>query len=313
MTLLCYDSLFLEHDTGNHPESVERLQVVWKHIIEKELDKKCATSTWKPATAAEVGRVHDPSYIEVVRQSSEIGGGPLEADTIVSELSHHVAMHASGAVCHSVEQVLAGNHENALCLVRPPGHHARRRNAMGFCLYNHIAVGAKHATDALDVDRVLVVDWDVHHGNGTQESFYEEPNIGFFSIHRDPFYPYSGKPSETGNGAGLGTTLNVTMEFGVSRKIFIASFEKGLADIAKKMNPDLIMISAGFDAHRSDPIGSLGLEVEDFAELTRIVRGTANEYCGGRIVSMLEGGYNPPVLAECVEAHLLGLLENSPS
>ena len=179
---------------------------------------------------------------------------------------------------------------------------------MGFCLFNHIAVGAKHATDGLGVDRVLVVDWDVHHGNGTQESFYEEENLGFFSIHRAPFYPGTGKPSETGSGAGLGTTLNVTHDFGVSRKVYLQSFIQALEDIARKMRPDLIMLSAGFDAHRSDPIGSLGLEVEDFAELTRLVRGVANEYCGGRIVSVLEGGYNPTVLPLCVEAHLSALL-----
>lgn len=308
MTLLCYDSLFLEHDTGSHPESVERLQTVWKHLTEQGLDKQCELGTWKPATDEQVARVHPQSYIDVVRQSSELGGGPIEADTIVSPLSHHVAMHASGAVCHSVEQVLAGSQANALNLVRPPGHHARPRNAMGFCLYNHIAVGARHATDAVGVDRVLVVDWDVHHGNGTQEMFYETENIGYFSIHRSPFYPGTGKVSETGSGAGLGSTLNVELEYGVGREAFIAAFQLGLEEIASRIRPDLIMVSAGFDAHRSDPIGSLGLEVEDFAELTRIVKGCADEYCNGRIVSMLEGGYNPGMLAASVEAHLVELL-----
>ena len=313
MTLLCYDSLYLEHDTGNHPESAERLQAVWKHLTELGLHEKCASSTWDLATNEQVSRVHDPSYIDVIRQSAEIGGGAIESDTMMSELSHHVAMHASGAVCHSVEQVLAGKTRNALCLVRPPGHHARPRNAMGFCLFNHIAVGAKHATDGMGVDRVLVVDWDVHHGNGTQESFYEEENIGFFSIHRSPFYPNTGKTSETGRGAGLGTTSNVEIQFGTDRQVYLGAFEQALTAIAKNVRPDLILISAGFDAHRSDPIGSLGLEVEDFATLTRIVTGVANEYCAGRIVSMLEGGYNPTVLPMCVEAHLSVLLEETAS
>lgn len=309
MTLLCYDSLYLEHDTGNHPESSERLQAVWKHLTEKGLDAKCAKSTWDLATVEQVSRVHDASYIDVIRQSAEMGGGAIESDTMMCELSHHIAMHASGAVCHSVEKVLAGDHPNALCLVRPPGHHARPRNAMGFCLFNHIAVAAKHATEGLGVDRVLVIDWDVHHGNGTQESFYEEENLGFFSIHRSPFYPYTGKVSETGSGPGLGTTSNVEVTFGTDREIYLEMFEQALVAMADKIKPDLIMISAGFDAHRSDPIGSLGLEVEDFKVLTEKVIGVANEHCGGRIVSMLEGGYNPTVLPLCVETHLSSLLD----
>ena len=311
MTLLCYDSLFLEHDTGNHPESVERLQVLWAHLTEKGLDKQCETGTWQPATVEQVSRVHDESYIDVIRQSAELGGGPIEADTIMSELSHHVAMHASGAVCHSVDQVLTGKNRNALCLVRPPGHHARPRNAMGFCLFNHIAVGAKQATESHGVDRVLVIDWDVHHGNGTQESFYEEENIGYFSIHRSPFFPGTGKTEETGRGPGLGTTLNVALEFGIGRETYMEAFQKSLEDFASKIKPNLIMISAGFDAHRSDPIGSLGLEVEDFATMTNFVCSLANEYCDGKVVSMLEGGYNPPVLAQSMEVHLDGLLEAS--
>lgn len=310
MTLLCYDSVFLEHETGSHPESVERLQIAWQHLTDLGLDEQCVRSTWKPATMEQLTRVHDASYVDVIRKSAELGGGQIEPDTMVSPLSHHVAEQASGAVCHSVEEVVAGNHTNALCLVRPPGHHARPRNAMGFCLFNHIAVGARHAVDGIGLDRVLVVDWDVHHGNGTQESFYEAENLGYLSIHRSPFYPGTGKASETGRGAGLGTTLNVELEFGVDRAIYLESFTRALEEIATKMRPELILVSAGFDAHRSDPIGSLGLEVEDFGELTRIVRAVADTYCEGRIVSMLEGGYNPHVLAQCVEIHLRGLLDD---
>jgi len=308
MTLLCYDDVFLEHETGGHPESAERLKAVWDHLVKKRLDQQCERSPWQPATALQLSRVHALSYVDVVQQSAEQGGGRIEADTVISPLSHYVALQASGAACHSVEQVLAGRQKNALCLVRPPGHHARMRNAMGFCLFNHIAVGTKHATEALGVDRVLIVDWDVHHGNGTQESFYEQENIGFLSIHRWPFYPGSGDVSETGAGAGLGSTRNVPIEFGTSRKVYLQAFTAALLSMADKIRPELIMISAGFDAHRSDPIGSLGLEVEDFVELIRLVRATADEFCDGRIVSMLEGGYNPGVLPFCVEAHIEGLL-----
>lgn len=308
MTLLCYDNVFLEHDTGSHPENAERLKATWDHLVATELDQRCTRTPWNLATLAQLTRVHDASYVDVVQQSAEQGGGRIEADTVVSFLSHHVAVQASGAVCAAVESVMAGQEKNALCLVRPPGHHARPRNAMGFCLFNHIAVGAKHATDGLGVDRVLIIDWDVHHGNGTQEFFYETENIGFLSIHRHPFYPGTGNLEDTGSGAGLGSTLNVPVEFGTSREEYMERFRQALTDMAERIRPDLVMISAGFDAHRSDPIGSLGLEVEDFAELTKLVRATAEHYCDGRIVSMLEGGYNPGVLPLCVEAHLNELL-----
>ena len=307
MTLLCYDDLFLTHDTGNHPESIERLQVAWKHLQQTDLIQKCAVGKWEAATKEQVARVHDADYIDVIRVAADRGGGSIEADTVMSASSYKVAMFASGAICHAVERVVAGETTNALSLVRPPGHHARPQNAMGFCLFNHIAVAARHATDALEVDRVLVIDWDVHHGNGTQEMFYETENIGYLSIHRSPFYPGTGKVAETGKGPGLGSNLNIPLEFGVQRKQFLDAFRGGLEDIAGKLRPDLILISAGFDAHRSDPIGSLGLEVEDFATLTQIVMQCANEHCGGKVVSMLEGGYNPKMLAESIEAHLTEL------
>ena len=307
MTLLCYDDLFLKHDTGNHPESIERLQVAWNHLKASGLVEKCETATWDPASTEQVARVHSENHIEFVRKSADKGGGSIEADTVMSSASYDVAMKASGAICHAVEQVVQGKHPNALSLVRPPGHHARPGNAMGFCLFNHIAVAARHATDALGVDRVLVIDWDVHHGNGTQEMFYETENIGYLSIHRSPFYPGTGKVSETGKGAGLGSNLNIPLEFGVQRKQFLDKFRRGLEDIAGKLRPNLILISAGFDAHRNDPIGSLSLEVEDFATLTEIVLQCANEQCGGKVASMLEGGYNPKMLAESLAAHLVEL------
>ena len=308
MTLLCYDSVFLEHDTGGHPECAERLQTTWAHLTETKLSDQCATSPWPLATLEQLTRVHTESYVGVIKQSAEQGGGKIEADTILSPLSHHVALQASGAMCHSVEQVVGGHQRNAFCLVRPPGHHARPQNAMGFCLFNHVAVAAKHATDALDLDRVLIVDWDVHHGNGTQEMFYDSSQIGFLSVHRWPFYPGTGKPEETGTGDGLKANLNVTVEYGTPREVYMGAFSAALGAIAKQIRPQLILISAGFDAHRSDPIGSLGLEVEDFAELTQLVKSTADEYCQGRIVSMLEGGYNTSTLPLCVAAHLQQLL-----
>jgi len=179
---------------------------------------------------------------------------------------------------------------------------------MGFCLFNNVAVGARMAIREFGLDRVMIVDWDVHHGNGTQDAFWEEGQVGFFSIHRWPFYPGTGAKDETGSGRGLGATLNVPIEFGVSRPDYLAAFRSALESIAERIRPQLVLISAGFDSHRADPIGSLGLETEDFEPLTRAVLDVANVHAGGRVVSMLEGGYDTSALAGCVEVHLRELL-----
>jgi acetoin utilization deacetylase AcuC-like enzyme len=182
---------------------------------------------------------------------------------------------------------------------------------MGFCLFNNVAVAAHIALAEFDVSRVLIVDWDVHHGNGTQDSFWEEDRVGFFSIHRYPFYPGTGAASETGAGKGLGFTRNVPVKYGTSRDDYHSLFEKHLDEFAKKIKPQLILISAGFDAHREDPIGSLGLETEDFTRLTKTVLQLADEHCAGRVVSLLEGGYHVDRLADCVKVHLETLLAAS--
>ena len=179
---------------------------------------------------------------------------------------------------------------------------------MGFCLFNNVAVAARVAIDEHGLDRVLIVDWDVHHGNGTQDTFYADGSVGYFSIHRWPFYPGSGAADETGIGAGLGATRNLPIEFGTPRHVYRERFRRELEDFAAGIQPQLVLVSAGFDSHREDPIGSLGLEVEDFADLTKCVLDVANVHAGGRVVSLLEGGYHPVRLAECVAEHLEGLL-----
>jgi acetoin utilization deacetylase AcuC-like enzyme len=204
--------------------------------------------------------------------------------------------------------VLAGEAKNALCLVRPPGHHALAERAMGFCLFNHIAVAALVALEEHGLDRVLIVDWDVHHGNGTQDTFYADGRVGYFSIHRWPFYPGTGSADETGTGDGLGTTRNVPVLAGTARAAYIERFRRELEGFAAHIRPQLVLVSAGFDAHHEDPLGSFVLETEDFAVLTKIVLGLTATYAGGRVVSILEGGYNPPVLAESVATHLGELL-----
>jgi acetoin utilization deacetylase AcuC-like enzyme len=302
--LLYSDPIFLEHKTGRHPESPERLRVVCAHLESKHLTDRFDKGDVHPATLEELARVHKGEYIRAVAQFASRGGGQIESDTAVSRDSYEVACKAAGSAISAVERVVRGDASRALCLVRPPGHHALRAKPMGFCLFNNVAIAARHAIDHLGLARVLIVDWDVHHGNGTQDAFYSDGQVYFFSSHRQPFYPGTGAADETGTGKGLGTTFNLPLRFGVSRKEFLERFERTLEDCASRAKPQLVLISAGFDAHRADPIGSLGLESEDFASLTRFVTQCAGQYCGGKIVSLLEGGYNVNALAESVEAHI---------
>jgi acetoin utilization deacetylase AcuC-like enzyme len=309
MTLLYYDSRFLDHNTGHHPERSERLRHVLARLDKSGLAAQCGRPTWPPASRERLQRVHEPGYIDGVVAMAQRGGGMLDPDTVVSPASADVAQLAAGAACDAVDRVLAGEAKTALCLARPPGHHALSDHAMGFCLFNNIAIAARVALDEHHLDRVLVVDWDVHHGNGTQDTFYADGRVGYFSAHRWPFYPGTGAADETGTGDGLGATRNLPVTFGTPRNVYRDRFRHELEDFAARIRPQLVLVSAGFDSHRADPIGSLGLEVDDFAELTRMVRDVAAVHSGGRVVSLLEGGYNPPVLAECVETHLRGLMQ----
>jgi acetoin utilization deacetylase AcuC-like enzyme len=310
MTLLYYDPRFLQHDTGDHPECPERLRQIVAELDARGLADRCLRPTWQPADRDRLASMHDAAHIEQLQQLAAAGGGRVDADTVVSPPSIDVAKLAAGAVCDAVRRVLADESSSALCLVRPPGHHARPRQAMGFCLFNNIALGAQAALDR-GVSRVLIVDWDVHHGNGTQDCFYDDSRVGFFSAHRWPFYPGTGDTDETGTGDGLGTTRNLPLPFGISRKDYLAAVAGELEDFAARIKPELVLVSAGFDSHRADPVGSLGLEVEDFAALSTLVSEIADTHAAGRLVSVLEGGYNPPVLAETVAVHLEQLLQGA--
>jgi acetoin utilization deacetylase AcuC-like enzyme len=236
------------------------------------------------------------------------GGGELDQDTVIGPGSYDVARLAAGAVCDAVDRLVAGEDKRALCLVRPPGHHALLNHGMGFCLFNNAAVAARVAIDERGLDRVLIVDWDVHHGNGTQATFWEEPRVGFLSIHRWPFYPGTGLDDEVGGGPARGTKLNLPVPFGVSRHDYLALFSNSLEEFAATIKPQLVILSAGFDSHRQDPIGNLGLETEDFQPLTDLVLDVADAHAGGKFISVLEGGYNPEILADCVELHLSRIL-----
>jgi acetoin utilization deacetylase AcuC-like enzyme len=312
MTLLYSDLRFLDHDTRQgHPERAERLRQIHRQLDETGLAGQCVRPTWQEASRERIERVHEAAHVDAIQDIAQRGGGRPDEDTVVSPASFDVARLAAGAACDAVDRVLAGEDRTALCIVRPPGHHALVDRTMGFCLFNNVAVAARVAIDEHRLERVLVVDWDVHHGNGTQDMFYDDGRVGFFSAHRWPFYPGTGAADETGRGAGLGATRNLPIEFGTPRDEYRQRFRRELEDFASKIKPQLVLVSAGFDAHREDPIGSLGLEVEDFGELTQCVLDIAEVHAGGRVVSLLEGGYHPERLAESVAEHLRGLLASS--
>ncbi|MFV1967836.1 MAG: histone deacetylase, partial [Pirellulaceae bacterium] len=303
-TLLYYDPIYLEHDTGGHPEGAYRLRSISKHLAETGLDARCERPEVKAVSTERLARVHRLEYINEIRDFAAHHGGYIDADTVVSTKSYEAACKAAGAACGAVERVVGGDDPHALCLVRPPGHHALRSNAMGFCLFNNAAIAARVAVAELDLDRVLIVDWDVHHGNGTQDTFWEDEQVAYLSIHRSPFFPGTGSADEKGSGPGLGTIVNVPIEFGTPTPKYLDALQSELHALADRIRPQLVIISAGFDAHRLDPLGSLGLRERDFAVLTRDVMDVAATHAESRIVSVLEGGYNVDFLPLCVEAHL---------
>jgi acetoin utilization deacetylase AcuC-like enzyme len=311
MTILFSDPLFQRHDTGHHPENPKRLVRVMARLERDGFVARCVKGAYQPATDAQILRVHRPEVLALARDMTRHGGGYLDSDTPVCPESLDVARAAAGACATAVDAVLRGEDTNALCLVRPPGHHATPSHSMGFCLFNNVALAARHAQDAHGLSRILVVDWDVHHGNGTQDIFYSDPCVYFISIHRwgHGFYPGTGAADETGTGPGLGLNRNVAVAMGTPRSDYLARFRNALEDAADKVKPELVLLSAGFDAHYADPIGSLGLEVEDFQTMTKRVLDVADAHCRGRVVSCLEGGYNLDMLAECVSVHLEELLE----
>ena len=311
MVTLYTDEAMLKHvPAPKHPERPERLQAILRQLDRVGLRQQLTPGKARPATRDELLRVHPAEQLDRIASFEKAGGGLIEADTWVFPGTNQAALLAAGMVVEAVSRVVEGKETQAICLVRPPGHHARPGEAMGFCVYGNVAVAAADAIQRLGLQRVLIVDFDVHHGNGTQEIFYEDPRVGFYSIHRHPFYPGTGLKNETGTGKGLGFTKNVPLPFGTSRADYLAAFRASVADFAEKIRPELLILSAGFDAHAEDPVGSLGLEVEDFETITKEMTGLAKAHCGGRLVSVLEGGYNVPILAGCVAAHARTLLSS---
>jgi acetoin utilization deacetylase AcuC-like enzyme len=304
-----YHPLSLDHDTGRgHPERSDRIRALLEQLKQTGLQTQLDWKTPDPASVDTIAFNHGRDYIELVEMVANGGGGMLDADTALSSASYDAALMASGACIQGVDAVINKDANRVFCMNRPPGHHARKSTAMGFCLFNSVAIGAWHALKHHGLDRVFIFDWDVHHGNGTQESFYEESSVFFCSIHQSPLYPGTGMTNETGKGAGEGTTLNLPVSSGAVGNDYRTLLNERVLPAMRDFQPDLIMISAGFDAHRRDPLAGVQLEDEDFGMLTREVMDVASEVCAGRVVSVLEGGYDLKGLAGGVEQHLRVLL-----
>jgi acetoin utilization deacetylase AcuC-like enzyme len=301
-----YHDRFLEHDTGpGHPECSNRLRTITDHLKEIKLWQQLHHLLIDEAPEEWLLQVHSLEHLEFLKQSCLQGMTTLDGgDTHASGNSYNAAILAAGGVLAATDAVMGGLLQNVFCAVRPPGHHAERDNAMGFCLLNNVAIAARYAQQKHQAERVAIIDWDVHHGNGTQHIFYNDKSVLYISTHQHPFYPGTGSRGERGAGDGEGYTLNIPMFAGAGEEEFIEAFTEEVIPSLDNYRPDLILISAGFDAHRDDPLANLDLTEESFAKLTRMVAESAAKFCNGRIVSVLEGGYNMFSLARSVESHL---------
>jgi acetoin utilization deacetylase AcuC-like enzyme len=298
--VLLHSERFVEHETPpGHPERPERAEIL-EVIAHRWRGRGVDVVAPPPATDEQLARVHAPEYLELIRRTRG-RSLRLDPDTYTSPESQEIALLAAGAAVDAVDRVMGGPHRSAVALVRPPGHHAERDRAMGFCIYNNVAVGAAHAR-AMGAAKVAIVDFDVHHGNGTQHLFEADPHVLYISTHQYPYYPGTGAADEIGNGRGAGFTVNVPLEAGAVPDDFELAFSEVVLPVLRRFEPDLLMISAGFDAHESDPLGGMRLTADAFAAMTTELRGVADASCGGRMVAVTEGGYDLHALAASLDA-----------
>lgn len=299
------DARFLDHNRGaGHIEGPERLEAV-REMISAGLPFEWRRIEPRPAADGELEAIHSPAYIERLSRTAGRPYVQLDADTSVTALSYATARLAAGAVIAAADAVLDGIVASAFALVRPPGHHAERDRAMGFCLFNNIAVAAEHLIRSRGLERVLIVDWDLHHGNGTQHAFYARKDVLFFSTHAYPYYPGSGYWNETGTGPGLGTTVNVPLAPGKGDPEYLWIYRNVLGPIARAFRPEFVLVSAGFDIAADDPLGVMRVSPAGFGAMAGEVLGLAREYAGGKVLFVLEGGYDPSRLAEGIRRSLV--------
>lgn len=306
-----YHPAYLEHDMGaGHPESPDRLRAILQQLKHSGTAARLTNIEPRKAEDEWITQVHAPHYVATLNRYAPTSGRiSLDPDTAMSPGSLTAAYLAAGGALAAVDAIMSKHVDHVFCAVRPPGHHAEAGRAMGFCLFNNVAIAARYIQQRYGLERVLIVDWDVHHGNGTQHAFEEDPSVLFFSTHQFPHYPGTGRVTERGKGRGEGFTINVPMEAGEGDDEYRAVFRKSLVPAADDFRPEFVLISAGFDAHRDDPLASMGLTEEGYADLTRIVAAIARRHANGRIISSLEGGYNLKALSNSVDAHIKALLD----
>ncbi len=306
-TAICYDEFNLRHHLSGHPENRDRLRSTWSLLQADGILDALLVIPSPPASDEQLLRVHTARHLERVAQAAR-HERHLDPDTYTNRYSEQAARLAAGGLCRVVDAVLTGQASNGFALIRPPGHHAMPERAMGFCLYNNIAVAARHAQAVHGIERVLIVDFDVHHGNGTQAAFEQDSSVLFFSTHQYPFYPGSGHWRETGRG----NIINVPFPAGVGDEGYAAAFDRVLAPLARRFQPELILLSAGYDAHWNDPLAGMNLSIPGYAALVHRVLDLAGELCAGRLVGVLEGGYHLEMLAHSILNTLRQLSGYSP-
>ena len=308
---IVYDPIYLKHDTGQHVENTQRLEAIVSHLEQTQLKQQLIPITPGAASIEEISLVHHKQYISRIQDTAQRGGGWLDADTVMSTDSYEAAIYAAGGVIRATEAVMNEKVGSAFALVRPPGHHATSQRAMGFCLFNNVAIATGWALAKYELERILIIDFDVHHGNGTQATFYDNPRVLYISTHQYPFYPGTGSIDEIGAGEAEGATVNIPLPAGCGDAEYLQVFDQIIIPAAKRFSPQLILVSAGYDPHWADGIALMQLTTSGFGQMVKIIKGLADELCNGHLVFALEGGYNLNALAVSVKATLDVLLGNA--